>query len=141
MPTICPVSVRSEYHNVIVDCAGGWGIQLYSESSWCWIYNNTIARNDGGIVHGNEAGHVNGNNRIERNIIVDSRKLGGVCDWWGGMPSPDNFLTNNIIYGNRPADVNVNGNVWTQRVNASLDPRLDASLRPTNPDCFGYGAR
>jgi hypothetical protein len=114
-------------NNLVYNCAG-WGVEQGHEVSNSTIVNNTIFECGGGVMlgTGGSSGTSN-NNLINNNILVYN---GPGSDGHGyGIDAVQNYgsnnsITNNLLYGNKPANITsaLNGNASTSGSITNVDP-------------------
>lgn len=124
----------------------GWGITSWHKATDNVISNNTVFNNDvGGINTGANDGVTDDRTTVANNIVVFNGTNTSNLRYGIGQEAsngPHNQYVNNLVYGNRPADLNVHvgtvsgtitANPATIFVNYTGDGSGDYRLRPGSP--------
>lgn len=131
-------------NNVISGGAEGWGIQKqYAGNTDCTpgtISNNTVFNNAGGIVINDEGSSCGFHNWTMNNNIIVNNGISGTggggafgIDYWSFTGNGTTLVSNNMVYGNLPANYANHGNACTAGTAncPSTNPKTDASTAVT----------
>jgi len=90
------------------------GIQLYPQAIDTLITGNVIDGNGQGVIFSSSSLGVSTGNRVESNVIADSRVRWNVESFWEGPVGGENIARNNCVWGSNPSGYyNQNGGVQT----------------------------
>ncbi len=88
------------------------GIQLYPQAVNTLVTGNVIDGNGQGVVFSSSDEGVSTGNRVEGNVISNSRIRWNIESWWEGPIGQENLARNNCVWGSNPSGYyNQNGGI------------------------------
>jgi parallel beta-helix repeat protein len=130
-------------HGIYVEAAtgarieGNWiydnadfGVHLYPNAHRTEVRGNVIDGNGMGATFSGDGGYASSNNKVEGNVISNSRVRWNVESWWGSGVGSGNvaranclYATNRRSYYDSDGGVDTSGGGFTKRSNKVANPR------------------
>ncbi|MFL5868628.1 MAG: NosD domain-containing protein [Thermoleophilaceae bacterium] len=110
-----------------------FGVHLYPDAQRAEVRGNVIDGNGMGVTFSGDGGQASSNNRVEGNVLANSRKRWNVESWWGGSATGrGNVARANCLYAssrssyyNEHGGVTTSGGGFTSASNRIANPRYE----------------